>query len=188
MQREGSSKRPAPAKIGSLRSLVSLGSSKSREFALEAEADRYAIPTSSDLYKVSDWLCTNDRPVCLHCSPLPAQDIGSCALQAQELEVTRHKCKLIVLGALLGDAASYNLSRYAPLLCLSATNTDVNAGQDHCFFPPTWSHHCKSVSCHAGPMMDSSGMYEHIEQSLVWHMAHIEMLLRSLADPPNAIA
>lgn len=80
MQQEGSSRKPTFAST-SFKSRVSFGSSKSRERAVEEEADRYATPTSLDLY------------------------------QAQELEVTRQKCKMCVLGALLGDAASYNLSR-----------------------------------------------------------------------------
>jgi ADP-ribosylglycohydrolase len=81
MQREGSSGRPTLASTASFKSRLSFGSGISREKATEEEADRNAIPTSLALY------------------------------QAQEIEVTKRKCKLCVLGALLGDAASYNLSR-----------------------------------------------------------------------------
>lgn len=78
MQSEGSFRSPSAA---SLKSLVSFGASKTRANAIQEEADRYATPTSLDLYQ--------------------AQDLGN----------TKQKCKLCVLGALLGDAASYNLSR-----------------------------------------------------------------------------
>jgi hypothetical protein len=48
MQSEGSFRSPSAA---SLKSLVSFGASKTRANAIQEEADRYATPTSLDLYQ-----------------------------------------------------------------------------------------------------------------------------------------